>query len=138
MRDACLFGRVREGATRGVFIAPVCGIDESKLSAFEETADEFLVCDFTFDQLYVGQLRELLRDNAIALAELRPYVPADGRGDADEACCLAAGAVDGDEERWLCRWHACGGCTSSEMKLARPDCFGLNKYDRVLVFSRLQ
>lgn len=104
--DAGALRCVGEGAAGLVLVAPVRRVDKGQLGAGEEAGDEALVGQFADDELDVGQGRELLSHETLAVSHLGAHMPADGGGDADEAGRLAATAVDGDDQRALFRGHA--------------------------------
>lgn len=98
---------IRQGATYGEFVSPVCGVDKGQIGILEEGSQEGLVIEGAGHQGDVVEVGQLLCDDALALVDLGADMPADGGSDTDEAGSLTAGAVNGDDELHnVLVWHA--------------------------------
>lgn len=111
--DAGLLGGIGKRSADRYLVPPMGGIDEGILGALEQVVEKSTVLEAADVNGHIGQLRQLLGDDSIQLFHLRTYLPAQGRGNPDEARRLAAIAVDGDHRplhAWLDEhWKGGGG-----------------------------
>ena len=104
MLNAGLFRGIGERFADGDLVSPMRRVDESTLRTPEEIVQKSAVLQAANIDGDVGQLRQLFGDETLHIFHLRPNLPAQGRGHANEARRLAAIAVDGDHRplhAWL-------------------------------------
>nr|POE87260.1 hypothetical protein CFP56_29849 [Quercus suber] len=101
VRDAGLLRSVRTCLADRHFIGPMDGVDESDLGTREQSGQQTTasrgVGQISFDELYVGESGQLIRNNTLLRADLSPDMPADRCGGANERRRLSTGRVDGHD-----------------------------------------
>jgi hypothetical protein len=102
--DAGLFGGIGKSSADSDLVSPMRRVDKGTLRAPEQIVEKLAILQAADVDGDIGQLGNLFGDEPVELFHLRPYLPSQGRGHANEARRLAAIAVDGDHSplhSWL-------------------------------------